>query len=165
MDRPDPGGRADRGAGARTPRIPPDLPRVVETPVTGLSLQPFQPNSGTVVLPIEMAPASARRSTKGASSSGIRLAWMLEPAMVRTPLVKARSLMVVGTPCRGPSASPRITACSARRACSPAASAVQVQIALSFGFRASARSRTAAMTSTGEIAFALIRRTSSVAGV
>jgi hypothetical protein len=45
-----------------------------EMPVTGLSLQPFQPNSGTVVLPIEIAPAAARRSTNGASTSGIRSA-------------------------------------------------------------------------------------------
>src|SRR5918994_7980512 len=78
------------------PAFVPRFHGLCETPVSGLSPQPFQPNSGTVVLPIEIAPASARRSTKGASSAGTRSAWICEPAMVRTPLVRARSLMVVG---------------------------------------------------------------------
>src|SRR5260370_21609920 len=37
-------------------------------PVRGESVEPFQPNSGVVVLPIRTAPASRRRATEGASS-------------------------------------------------------------------------------------------------
>src|SRR5205823_14439856 len=39
-------------------------------PVSGLSPSAFQPNSGEVVLPTQTAPASRRRRTKGASTSG-----------------------------------------------------------------------------------------------
>jgi hypothetical protein len=35
----------------------------VRNAVTGLWLVPFQPSSGTVVLPIEIAPAARSRST------------------------------------------------------------------------------------------------------
>src|SRR3989442_1228760 len=85
-------------------------------PVSGLSPSAFQPNSGLVVLPSMMPPAAFRRRTNGASASGTRVAKMCEPDIVRTPLVKARSLIENGTPCRGPSASPRMTAASASRA-------------------------------------------------
>ena len=37
-------------------------------PVSGLSVEPFQPNSGVVVLPMRTAPASRSRATDGASS-------------------------------------------------------------------------------------------------
>src|SRR4051812_34728276 len=39
------------------------------TPYTGLSVTPFQPNSGVVVLPRNTAPWSRIRATAGASSS------------------------------------------------------------------------------------------------
>ena len=39
------------------------------TPVSGLSVTPFQPNSGVVVLPTSTAPCSRSRATAGASSS------------------------------------------------------------------------------------------------
>ena len=37
-------------------------------PVSGVSVTPFQPNSGVVVLPSSTAPCSRRRATAGASS-------------------------------------------------------------------------------------------------
>ena len=57
--------------------VPPDDPPGVLSlfhglrvmPVSGLSVEPFQPNSGVVVLPIRTAPASRRRATVGASLS------------------------------------------------------------------------------------------------
>jgi hypothetical protein len=80
-------------------------------------------------------------------------------------LVKFRSFTEYGTPCSGSSRSPRITACSAARAVSSAASAVIVQKALSTGLTRSIRSSTARVSSTGESAFVRISRASSVAGV
>jgi hypothetical protein len=134
-------------------------------PVSGLLLTPLQPNSETVVLPIEIAPAARKRSTCRWSKSGMRLRWMCDPLMVRTPRVNARSLMLVGTPCRTHSGRPRITASSASIAVFIAASNVGVQIALSRGLRASARAIVSRMTSTGETAFSLIMRAKSVAGM
>src|SRR5712692_169474 len=60
-------------------------------PVSGLSPVPFQPNSEVVVLPSMIPPAARRRATKGASTSGTRVAKMCEPAIVRMPRVSARS--------------------------------------------------------------------------
>ena len=134
-------------------------------PVTGLSPHPFQPSSGVVVLPIMIAPARARRATKGASSSGTRSAKTWEPPMVFTPFVNARSLMVTGTPYRGPGASPRASAASASRAASIARSAVGVHTALRRGFRASSRAIVACTTSTGDKSRFPIRWTSSTAEV
>src|SRR3954468_1946350 len=133
-------------------------------PVSGLLLTPLQPNSETVVLPMEIAPAARRRSTCALSKSGTRSRKICEPAMVRTPRVKARSLMLVGTPCRMPKGRPRMTAVSASAAASIAASNVGVQIALSRGFNASARAMVCRITSTGDTVFCLIMRTSSLAG-
>ena len=119
-------------------------------PVSGLSPSAFQPNSGEVVLPTKIPPASCRRRTYGASTSGTRVAKMWEPPMVRTPLVNARSFTENGRPCSGPSGLPDITACSAWRAAASAVSAVTVQNALSVGLRRSIRSSTARVSSTGD---------------
>jgi len=54
---------------------------------------------------------------------------------------------------------------AAERAAASAASAVSEQNALTTGFTRSMRSRTARVSSTGESAFVLINRASSVAGV
>src|SRR6516164_9882835 len=56
-------------------------------PVSGLSLSPFQPNSGVVVLPSMTPPASFRRRTTGGSTSGTRFSKMNDPDIVRTPRV------------------------------------------------------------------------------
>jgi len=66
--------------------------------VSGQPLSAFQPNSGVVVLPRKMPPASLSRRTKGASWSGTRSAKMCEPLIVRTPLVNVRSLIENGMP-------------------------------------------------------------------
>ena len=163
-------GRSPAAAAAPAPALEP--PVVIpgfqglrEMPVRGLSPIAFQPNSGVVVLPSRTPPASSSRRTKGASTSGTRSAKMHDPDIVRTPFVKARSLMVNGMPWSGPRARPRITASSASRAASSACSAVSVQTALSVGFRRSMRARTARVSSTGETFFARMSPASSVAGV
>src|SRR6266851_4571852 len=60
-------------------------------PTTRLSVAPFQPNSGVLVLPTMMAPAVRNRSTTGASSSGTKSAKTSEPRVVLTPRVYIRS--------------------------------------------------------------------------
>src|SRR5262245_52663044 len=67
-------------------------------PVRGQSPSPFQPNSGVVVLPRMIAPASRSRRTNGASVSGTRCSKMNEPPIVRTPRVSDRSLIERGIP-------------------------------------------------------------------
>src|SRR5262244_3096446 len=73
-------------------------------PVKGLSVTPFQPNSGVVVLPSNTAPDSLRRATTGASSFQSWLgSTVSEPRSVGQPLVTMMSLIDVGTPSTGPS--------------------------------------------------------------
>ena len=67
-------------------------------PVSGLWLTPFHPNSEVVVLPSEMAPAAASRSTQGALSAGMLPFSACEPRSVGMPAVLVRSLIVTGTP-------------------------------------------------------------------
>ncbi len=76
---------------------------------------------------------------------------ILEPQVVRTPLVCVRSLMVTGTPWSGPSARPFfLRAAVAALASLRADSRVSVTMALTCGFTASTRARTACTTSSGE---------------
>ena len=60
-------------AAAAPPEEPPGVHSVFQglrvMPVNGLSVMPFQPNSGVVVLPRKTAPCSRRRATMGVSSS------------------------------------------------------------------------------------------------
>ena len=68
-------------------------------PVSGLSVTPFQPNSGVVVFPSNTAPLDLSRPTKGASSSQGPLSFVVkDPRRVDQPLVATRSFMVVGIP-------------------------------------------------------------------
>src|SRR5512147_2144610 len=76
-------------------------------PVSGLSVTPFQPNSGVVVLPTSTAPCSRRRATTGASSShGPRGSIVFEPRRVGQPRVSSRSLIEAGTPSSNPFGAP-----------------------------------------------------------
>src|SRR5262247_1335934 len=65
-------------------------------PVSGLSPSAFQPNSGLVVLPRKIPPAFCSRGMNALSASGTRRSKMHEPPIVRTPLVKFRSLIEYG---------------------------------------------------------------------
>ena len=145
---------------------PPDEPPAVRershgfrvTPKRGLSVNGLWPNSGVVVLPMRMAPASRSRRTGTASSAGTWSAKISEPIVVRMPLVNSRSLTENGTPWSGPTASPAISVASARRAASRASSAVTVMKAFTIGWSASIRRSTASTTATGEMAFVRICR-------
>ena len=78
-------------------------------PVSALSVTPFQPNSGVVVLPSSTAPAPRMKAVKGASTSqGPSAAMVLDPLRVGQPRVKVRSLIEDGTPSTGPIGRPAI---------------------------------------------------------
>ena len=74
---------------------------------------PTRPNSGKLVLPSMMAPASSTLSTMAALLSGTRSLNSSEPLVVVTPAVIWESLMAMGSPWRGPRSSERIRASSA----------------------------------------------------
>ena len=124
-------------------------------PVSGLSVTPFQPNSGVVVLPSSTAPASRSRAAAGASSSqGPFGSIVFEPRSVGQPRVRIRSLIETGTPSSRPIGAPFIQRPSDSVALAIAASASTRQKAFSTGFRRSMRSSTARIASTGESFFA-----------
>ena len=117
---------------AQATAAPPELPPGVlsesqglrVTPVSGLSVTPFQPNSGVAVLPSSTAPCSRSRATNGASTSqGPPGATVREPRRVGVPRVRDRSLMDVGTPSTGPSGAAAAQRASEARAAASAPSA------------------------------------------
>src|SRR3954469_14124746 len=72
-------------------------------PVSGLSVTPFQPNSGVVVLPSSTAPCSRSLAVAGASSfHGPFASTVFEPRSVGQPLVRMMSLIDTGTPSSNP---------------------------------------------------------------
>src|SRR5665213_3955324 len=93
-------------------------------PVSGESVEPFQPYSGVVVLPISTAPASFSRATVGASSShGPFGSTVSEPRRVGQPLVTSKSFTATGTPSSGDCGSPSIQRFSDASACASDVSA------------------------------------------
>src|SRR3954463_539902 len=76
-------------------------------PVSGLSVTPFQPNSGVVVLPSRTAPCSRSLAAAGASSfHGPLGSTVFEPRNVGQPLVRMMSLIDTGTPSSSPFGCP-----------------------------------------------------------
>ena len=123
-------------------------------PVSGLSVEPFQPNSGVVILPRRTAPASRSRATVGASSvHGPFGSTVSDPRRVAQPLVSRRSLTATGTPSSGDSGSPASHRSSEASACLSVVGASIRQKALTCASSASMRPRRAPTTSTGESSF------------
>src|SRR2546421_12743261 len=90
-------------AAAPAPALEPPVVIVVfqglrEMPVNGLSPIAFQPNSGVVVFPTMMAPASLRRRTNGGTTAGKRAAEMNGPGVVIPSLGERRSCMATEVP-------------------------------------------------------------------
>ena len=142
-------------AAAAPPEEPPGVFRGFQglrvIPVSGLSVTPFQPNSGVVVLPSSTAPASRKRATAGASSShGPFGSIVFEPRNVGQPRVRIKSLIETGTPSSAPIGASFIQRASDSIALAIAASVSTRQKAFSTGFSRSMRSSTARVASTGE---------------
>ena len=124
------------------------------------------PNSGTLVLPIGIAPAARSRSTSTLSSAGITSRKIVEPRVHGNPTAGSSSLKAMGRPCRGPMASPRPWARASRRSASSASarqasSSSLATMALILGLIRSMRARCAAISSRAETRRAAIRRASS----
>src|SRR5665811_8174 len=64
------------------------------------------PNSGMAVLPMITAPAARSRRTTSASA-GAGVEFERPPNVVTCPATSISSLMATGSPCSGPSSSPR----------------------------------------------------------
>ena len=78
-----------------------------------------------------MAPADLSLATNGPSLSALLPARWLKPKVVGVPATRNCSLIVMGTPCNGPSASPRLRASSAAFASARARSKRRTTTALS----------------------------------
>ena len=102
-------------------------------PVSGLSPNAFQPNSGVVVLPRITVPASRSRATPAQSSgqSWSRIDEMRAAQGRETPHQALKSLIVAGTPSSGPIGSPRRQRSSEACAAASAPSRSTTQKALS----------------------------------
>ena len=121
------------------------------TPSSGLSVTPFHPNSGVVVLPGRTAPWRRRAATAGASSfHGPAGSTAREPRSVGQPRVGKTSLTPTGTPSSDPRGAPRRQRSSASRAAWSAGSGSTRQNALRTGSSRSIRASAASATSTGE---------------
>ena len=120
-------------------------------PVSGLSVTPFQPNSGVVVLPTSTAPCSRNRATHGASSfHGPAGLTVLEPRRVGQPRVRSRSLIDAGTPSSNPFGSLFRHRASDSLALASAAFSSTRQKQFNTGLSLSMRASTARVASTGE---------------
>src|SRR2546422_269258 len=97
------------------------------------------------------APARLQFPTGGLSLFATRSLKAGTPLGVATPSWSMFSLIVTGTPCRGPTASPRRTASSARSAAARAWSASSTVTAFRAGLTAASRSSTARVASWLEV--------------
>src|SRR5260221_11181103 len=99
-------------AATAPPEDPPGVLRVSHglrvTPVNGLSVTAFQPNSGSVVLPMRIAPCSRRRATAGASWGDGSLDVRLDPNRVGMPATRKLYLMPTGMPSMRPPGRPAL---------------------------------------------------------
>ena len=166
-----PSASATQPVAAATPEPPDEPPEeragsqgLPVRPQSGLWVKPEWANSGVVVLPTMIAPACLKRRTITGSASATQCSKQYEPRVVRWPLVGVKSLKATGSPCSGPSGSPRITAASASRAWARASSGKTKQKAFSTGCTASIRASEASTRSTGETSRRRTRRACSVAG-
>ena len=123
----------------------------VAAPRRRLSVMPFQPNSGNVVLPSSTAPASRKRATTGASAAAGVPRVVSEPWRVGKPAWSVLSLMVTGTPSSGPSGRPSRHRSADARAMARAPSRSTSWNAFRSGSRTSMRARACSATVTGAL--------------
>ena len=145
----------DATAAAAPPDEPPGVIFVFQgfrvMPVRKLSVVPLMPNSGVLVLPSKMAPASRNRAVTGASMShGCCGSMVRDPRNVGQPRVRIRSLIDTGTPSRMSIGAFFCQRASDARALASAPSASTMQNAFSNGSRPEMRASTARAASTGE---------------
>ena len=141
----DPPGERERSKGLRV------------NPCMALWVEKLSVNSGVLVFPRRIAPADLSRATMVASSSGTNARRPRVPQVGTTPAVSKQSLMVIGTPARGPTGSPDASRASMAAAFDRAVSSM-VTNALSDGLIASIRRKWASTSSTLVVSRFLTRR-------
>src|ERR1700730_7254514 len=104
-------------------------------------------NSSILVLPTITASAASSRCTTVDEYGGLKFARIFEPHVVSSPLRQKMSLTAVGTPAKGPTASPRAMRASTSRAFASARSGSSVMYALSDGSTRSIDANAAFVTS------------------
>jgi hypothetical protein len=132
-------------------------------PCSALSEKMRMEKAGVLVRPMMIAPALRRFATTGASSAAITSRNATTPLVVASPCWSVLTFTVTGTPCSGPSASPRACAASALSAAASAVSSSTRTTALSFGLTAWSRARQASVASRAEARPSRISRARSVA--
>ncbi len=118
-------------------------------PKSGLNVCDPSPNSGTLVIPMMIAPAARSRDAITPSSAGTRDAYTGEPWVYGMPATGVRSLTANGIPCSG-GRSLRGTASAAAASARSSSACRMLTIALTAGLRRAMRSRNARMTETAE---------------
>src|SRR6266852_6517442 len=135
-------------------------------PNAGLNVCEPKPNSGTLVLPITIAPAAFSRCTTRQSKSGTKSRCNGEPYVVRIPAVSCKSFTPTGIPCSGPSNLPLASDSSAAAACAiNCSSATSVTIALTLEFTRAICFKCACITSRAESFFSRISLAISTARI
>ncbi len=132
------------------PDVRPCIQGLCVEPVSGLSPTAVHPCSGRVVVPTMIAPAARMRATSGASSRAGVASDSRDPRRVGSPVTAWMFFTVTGTPCRGPSSPPRMTASVASRAWSRAPSASRSTNALRWGSHSPMRASSDSVTSAGD---------------
>ena len=134
---------------------PPLLPPGVTVASKGLSVRPCSALSvnqrrlkaGALLRPTITAPARRRCDTSGESLAATLSRKAGMPSVVAWPWVSTLTLIVTGTPCKGPTASPRDNAASAASALRRASSCITSASAFRRGLTASMRASTLAVAS------------------
>lgn len=85
-------------------------------PNTSLKVWAPAANSGTLFLPVMIAPAARSRATMRLSCCGTTCCSRGEPQVFGIPAVSFVSLLVIGTPWSGPSGAPAACRASAASA-------------------------------------------------
>ena len=120
------------------------------SPRRGLSVNARNEYSGVLVRPMTTAPARSRLRATGESAGAMTSARPATPFGVASPAWSTFSLIVTGTPWRGPAGAPSRNASSRARAVSRARSRRSTVTAFRAGLTASNRSQCASITSAHE---------------
>src|SRR5437763_14461334 len=143
-------------AAAAPPLDPPGVIALFQgfsvAPCRSLSVNQRHEKPGVLVRPMMIPPAFFRLAATGASSGAMTSRNATMPFVVAWPRWSVLTLTVTGTPCSGPSGSPRRTCSSASPAAASAWSPSVSTTALMRGLTAARRSSAAETASRAEIA-------------
>jgi hypothetical protein len=147
-------------AAAAPPLEPPQVRSLFQglsvRPCSSLSVNQRIEKAGALVRPTMIMPDARMLAMTGLSRSAIRFLYSTTPPSVGQPFWSRLTLVVAGTPCSDPRASPRANALSAASAAANASSCNDKVMALIVGFTASRRFNVSVTTSRAETFLARI---------